>query len=376
MLYLTHVALLLLFGIKGAASRKTAETPEVIKARLGEALTLDCSYNCSSGFVRGYWKWEEEEAPACERCHWENKPNKSEDMCTLSLYTHNLTLQQTLYNYSCITEQSDDQDLPLKTERLISLQIQEVSMKVVIHTNAENNPVEVVSSHSIQVPVGAYLELKCLSTDKHCEGMWIKDQDQPDIRPPANSDPLLWEKITEEDGGSYTCHTKQLCTSQRITVEIGIIKDDDFGWTRALAAVAVSAVMMLMIMLIYLCYKRMCSLSDPEESSDAIYENTRTKNAMTVLKPIIQECETDHEVPYADIVISVRGSSIPELTGTHGTQAPRDHRLRWREEAAGGSRLQACRSADRLHVHPREVSRKLSTTSEYAIITYSTEALS
>lgn len=35
------------------------------------------------------------------------------------------------------------------------------------------------------------------------------------------------------------------------------------------------------------------------------------------------------------------------------------------------SHLQSSRSADRLHVpHPRDISRKMSTNSEYAVITY------
>lgn len=41
----------------------------------------------------------------------------------------------------------------------------------------------------------------------------------------------------------------------------------------------------------------------------------------------------------------------------------------WGDESR--SHLQASRSADRLHVpHPREVNRKMSTNSEYAVITY------
>ncbi|KAL7848708.1 hypothetical protein SRHO_G00203310 [Serrasalmus rhombeus] len=372
MLFLTQMALLLLSGIKDAVSSKTAETPELIKARLGEPLTLDCIYNCSSGFVRGHWKWEDK--PECGKsCVWYKKHIQGEDMCTVSLTTNNLTLEQTRYNYSCVSEKNDDQHLPLKTERLIALLIQDkttapvtphtvpsdVSMKVVMYRNEENDPVEVMSSHSIKVPVGTQLELKCLSTAKQCGGQWMKDQG---TLPKASAESLLqWDKITEEDGGSYTCYA-QLCTGQRITVSIEVIKDDEFVWIRLLAAITLSAAVMLLLLLIFLCYKRKHSLSDSEDPSAVIYENTRIKNEAMVPKPVVQDCQSDHEVPYADIVISVRGSSIPELTGLH-SQAPRDHRLRWREEGAGGSRLHACRSADRLHVHPRD--QRLTTTGSF-----------
>ncbi|XP_053503219.1 uncharacterized protein LOC128621458 [Ictalurus furcatus] len=388
LLFLLHVALLLHFGIKDAACGKTTETPEVIKATLGEQLTLDCTYNCSSGFIRGSWKWED--TPTCATCLWHTiEKNMSEDICIVSLRTLNLTLEQTLYNYSCFSVKSDHQDLPQNLERLISLQIpdktalpvvppkvtQDVAMKVAIYQN--ENELNLLdrgqSSHSIQLAVGDQLKLECLSTNQHCKGQWMRDD--ANVTEIISGTLVEWSRITEEDEGIYTCHTNQHCTSQKITIVIDVIKNDEIVWIRPLAAIALSVAAALLFLLIYICYrKRGKNLMDAEDSSAVIYENTRSKNDGTIHKPIVQDCQSDHEVPYADIVISVRNSSIPELTGLHG-QTPRDNRLRWREEATGASHLQACRSADRLHVHPREVSRKLSTTSEYAIITYSTDAL-
>lgn len=119
------------------------------------------------------------------------------------------------------------------------------------------------------------------------------------------------------------------------------------------------------------------------------------------------DSQSDHEVPYADIVISVRGSSNPDISDTL-TQTSKNQRpvtkyiinkynflgiffqqvcliawdlmsdcecvlQRWRDETRAGL-LHA--SADRLHIRSKEVTRKLSTTSEYAVITYSCEALS
>ncbi|XP_027029795.1 uncharacterized protein LOC113660468 isoform X2 [Tachysurus fulvidraco] len=381
-LFLPHVGLLLLhFGIKDAACRRTNKIPDVIKARLGEPLTLDCIYNCSSGFIRGSWEFEK--TPECGTCLWSvREKNTSEDMCIVSFKTLNLTLEQTQYNYSCYSMKTDYKGMPRMLERLVSLQIQDttsgpvippkvaLSIEVEIYQNQKKLN---LSSYSIQVPVGDKLNLECLSTNHLCESQWMRDDANltDDI-----SGPLIeWNEITEDDEGTYICHTKQLCTSQRISVVVDVIKKDEFEWIRPLAAGALCVAVMLLFLLIYLCYKkRGKDMLDAEDSTTVIYENTRSKNEGMIHRPIVQDSQSDHEVPYADIVISVRGSSIPELTGPHG-QTPRDHRLRWREEATGVSHLQVCRSADRLHVHPREVSRKLSTTSEYAVITYATDAL-
>ncbi|KAI5620810.1 hypothetical protein C0J50_19682 [Silurus asotus] len=301
----------------------------------------------------------------------------SEDLCNVNLQIPNLTLEQTLYNYSCFSVKNDHPDLPRTLERHISLQIQDVVMKVMIYQNQNelklNDLVKGLSSHSIRVPLGDKLKLECLSTSQQCDGQWMRND--ANLTEIAIAGMLVeWNNIAEEDEGTYTCYTNKRCTSQKISVVISVIKKDELEWIRPFAATTLSVAVILLVLLIYLCYKKSGNtLLDAEDSSDAIYEKL---NGVGERKGVADgvDCQSDHEVPYADIVISVRGSSIPELTGLHG-QTPRDHRLRWKEEATGVSHLQACRSADRLHVHPREVSRKLSTTSEYAVITYSTDAL-
>lgn len=94
---------------------------EIKNARLQEPFTLNCTYNCSSGFTRGDWKWEE--TPVCSKCHWDHKTFKLGDMCTVSLYTPHLIMEQTHYNYSCFSEESDKPGIPRKTELLIMLQV-------------------------------------------------------------------------------------------------------------------------------------------------------------------------------------------------------------------------------------------------------------
>lgn len=114
-----------------AVSRDTTTRPEVVTATLGEPVSFDCTYNCSAGFVRGEWKWED--TTRCSACQWlsNHHKNKSEDMCTVNLYTANLTLEQTHYNYTCVSVMNDQPDLPHKIERIISLRVQ--GMKLHLH---------------------------------------------------------------------------------------------------------------------------------------------------------------------------------------------------------------------------------------------------
>ncbi|TMS07006.1 hypothetical protein E3U43_011099 [Larimichthys crocea] len=93
-----------------------------------------------------------------------------------------------------------------------------------------------------------------------------------------------------------------------------------------------------------------------------------TQSERVTLRIPTPDNESDTEVPYADIMITVRGVSTPELTQVCYL-TPGDQKERWGDESR--SHLQASRSADRLHVlQAREVSRKMSTNSEYAVITY------
>ncbi len=94
---------------------------EIKNARLQEPFTLNCTYNCSSGFTRGYWTWEN--TPPCSKCQWKHERSNLRDMCTVSLYTSYLVMEQTHYNYSCHVEESDRPGLPRKTELLVTLQV-------------------------------------------------------------------------------------------------------------------------------------------------------------------------------------------------------------------------------------------------------------
>lgn len=104
--------------------------------------------------------------------------------------------------------------------------VSDVAMKVVIYQNQNElnlDPfIKGLSSYSIQVPVGDKVQLECLSTHQLCEGQWMRDD--------ANVSEIITgtlvglDEITEEDEGTYTCQTQQLCTSQKISVVIDVIK--------------------------------------------------------------------------------------------------------------------------------------------------------
>lgn len=148
------------------------------------------------------------------------------------------------------------------------------------------------------------------------------------------------------------------------------------GLVKVLAAVAVATVLVLLSYLGLLGCRRRCAAGS-EKTPAVRHDRSGMDKDYACVTFTSTDCQSDHEVAYADIMISVRGVSTPELRGLVGSMGAQggchdNLRAKWKEDS---SPLQhAFRSADRLHVQPREVSRKLSSTSEYAVITYSTDA--
>ncbi|XP_042627077.1 uncharacterized protein LOC109093311 [Cyprinus carpio] len=375
-MFLIPVILLLQLGFQDAMSAGIQR--EIQNARLQQPFTLNCTYNCSSGFTRGTWTWEA--TPACSKCHWDQKNSKLGDVCTVSLHIPHLIMEQTRYNYSCFSEESDRPGLPRKLELLVTLQVHaesegqvtppeaDPSLRVKLYRGQTDSDEVFTSFSTIEVMAGTSAKLHCFAPDNnHCEVQWVRENSTLPLT--KISDTIVqWSEIKAEDNGRYRCHTKGTCTDQAITVEIEVITSDGFAWAKVFAAFAVSAVVILTAHLVYLCYRKGCKIMD---SANIAHERVTSRSAVAI-KPIAQDSQSDHEVPYADIVISVRGSSNPDLPDTFN-QTSKNQRPRWRDEARAGL-LHA--SADRLHIHSKEVTRKLSTTSEYAVITYSCEALS
>ncbi|XP_038549933.1 uncharacterized protein LOC119883382 [Micropterus salmoides] len=275
---------------------------DFVTVALGESLTLNCTYNCSAGFVRGCWSKSSDNSG----CH--GRINS----CTTSLHLLNVSTEDLTTNYTCYTQHTDDTQLPQKIERIVLLKLQ-------VQTSAPN------------CTINPKTETKNAS---------------PSPKPKDSS------------GGEFT----------------GI---------KVLATVTLAVAIVLAALAVYLCLNRsrqswnckgepVVSRSGSPPPLQAVLSPVKgslsTQSERVILRIPTPDNESDTEVPYADIMITVRGVSTPELTQL-SYLAPGDQKEWWGDESR--SHLQASRSADRLHVpHPREVNRKMSTNSEYAVITY------
>ncbi|XP_054459966.1 uncharacterized protein LOC129095517 [Anoplopoma fimbria] len=273
----------------------------VLAVALGDSLTLNCTFNCSTGFVRGCWS-EASDNSGCLGTYTKSS------LCITSLHLSNVSTED-IKNYTCYTLATDQPQLPQKTERLVILQLQ-------AQTSVPN---------------------------------WT-------TIPKTGIKSSLPAKPKDSGEGEFT----------------GI---------KVLATVTVAVATVLAALAVYLCLswnrrsrndkgETVVSRSGsplPRHAAPSPVKGSQSTQSERVRIPT-PDNESDTEVPYADIMITVRGISTPELTQV-GYLAPGDQKEWWGDESR--SHLKASRSADRLHVpQPREISRKMSTNSEYAVITY------
>lgn len=280
---------------------------DVVLVELGDSLILNCTYNCSSGFVHGYWLKEDKESVP------ENRENNQE-MCTVFLQLQNVS-RKDLKKYHCYSEIHDSNPIVKKTELVVQLQLR---------------------------------------------------------------DPLCCKSHTS----TRTIETTNLSLPAEPKDTTG--KPGMNDGMKVLAAVTITVALVLAALAVYLCLTRSrqgCNGKDQQppvnmpKSSKASGKTvplskgpTPKQSERVTLRLPTPETEGDPEVPYADIVISVRGASTPDLSQALYLNSA-DRNEWW--TAKPGPHLQAARSADMLHVpHPREVSRKMSTNSEYAVIMY------
>ncbi|XP_034459824.1 uncharacterized protein LOC117772638 [Hippoglossus hippoglossus] len=300
-----HFTLLLFWLTQDFVSCVNMKTPtEFLAVVLGDTLTLNCTYNCSNGFVRGCW------SGASDNSHCPGTLSKS-SFCTISLSLSNVSAEDLNKSYTCYTQDTEDPQLRQKTERVVLLQLE----------------VQTSAPHWTVTP----------KTDSKNGSLPAKPKDS--------------------NGGEFT----------------GI---------KVLVTVTVAVAMILAALAAYLCVNQIRqSWNDkgepvvsrsgstlPLHAVSPVMGSMSTQNERVALRIPTPDDESDTEVPYADIMITVRGVSTPELTQV-GYLTPGDQKEWWRGEPA--PHLQASRSADRLHVLlPREVSRQMSSSSEYAVITY------
>ncbi|XP_074496699.1 uncharacterized protein LOC141770751 [Sebastes fasciatus] len=273
---------------------------EFVAVVLGDPLTLNCTYNCPTGFVRGCWKKSKSRV-----CH--GTESKS-SLCTITFHLSNVSTEDLEKKYTCYTHNTEDPGLAKNIERIVLLQLQ-------AQESAPNSTVTPETGTK-----NASLE--------------------------------------DSNGGEYP----------------GI---------KVLATVTVAVATVLAALAVYLCLNRnRQSWNDKGESvvsksgsplplhavPSPVKGSLSAQSERVTLRIPTPDNESDTEVPYADIMITVRGVSTPDLTPV-GYLTPGDQKEWWGDESR--CHLQASRSADRLHVpQPREVSRKMSTNSEYAVITY------
>lgn len=90
---------------------------DVLPVSLGDSIMLNCTYNCSSGFLRGCWSKVSDQS-GCDGVV------TKKDFCTVSLQLSNVTAEDFQKNYTCYTVSTDDVQLLQTTERIVFLQLQ------------------------------------------------------------------------------------------------------------------------------------------------------------------------------------------------------------------------------------------------------------
>ncbi|KAG9348560.1 hypothetical protein JZ751_002296 [Albula glossodonta] len=273
----------------------------------------------------------------------------------------------------------------------ITLEVKYLSLRVSYSSTMESTAEVLLPHHTIRTRVGAYLKLHChVESNPQTIGQWVRANVTPSKQNVGAGATLTMGKVKVEDAGSYSCVASLGYETRDFTVTVEVENPGEFSWLKVLAATTVLVATVLAAVAVYfsLSNRRRSNAHLPVTAGESgtLADGMRAEKhpvageSATIWEQVAvtftpADCQSDHEVPYADILISVRGSSTPELTHIpHPT--PREYRQqRWKDEGGPGALLQVSRSADRLHIHQMDVARKLSTSSEYAVIQYHSEPL-
>ncbi|MBN3300433.1 ROBO1 protein, partial [Amia calva] len=242
-----------------------------------------------------------------------------------------------------------------------------------------------VDSNTIITTEGSSLELGCQADGNPISSVrWEKqntDLSWQEIDTRAAE--LKWSEMQESNAGVYRCLASNQYGTANVTLTVLVEKPGEFIWLKVLAAAMVTTAVLCAVVALYFFFNSKRNRKDRpsiviSESVDFNETNSEDKDTETGDYAMIwrssasndntADCLTVNEVPYADILITVRGTSTPELR--HIPQLTIvDYGQDWRDEERTGQ-LQGAHSVDRLPVRQLEVTRQMSTSSEYAVINY------
>lgn len=89
--------------------------PTLLTVALGNSILLNCTYNCSSGFIRASWNEEPDSS---------KPPFRNGSVCVVSLLLNNVSTEDLGRNYTCHTKNTDDFNPLAKIQLVVSLQLQ------------------------------------------------------------------------------------------------------------------------------------------------------------------------------------------------------------------------------------------------------------
>ncbi|XP_039620123.1 uncharacterized protein LOC120535957 [Polypterus senegalus] len=275
---------------------------------------------------------------------------------------------------------------PLKTDLLLDVKYGPRLIRILHRTSSEANFQEIPSS-PVRVLANSYFELRCTAdSNPNSSIYWTSARGQGRIDQ-AHGRELSWTHIQEAQSNDYWCLAENALGNASKSITLVVLQPDGLSPLKLLTVVIVVITLILILLAIFFYVinnwkqtgephparsSSSAPVSQKEESStesaqyEVIYGNDLTSKAADADVP------NDYEIPYADIVISARDSGMLE-----DRRLPEFVVCAYAVQDEGTDVLNSAYqfadkdTKDRLQVGPLEVTRKLSTGSEYAVINYS-----
>lgn len=87
----------------------------LLTVALGSSIQLNCTFNCSNGFTQGYWENRQDSLAT---------PLRNGSVCVISLLLSSVSTKDLERNYTCRTENIEDENSLRKIQLVVSLQLQ------------------------------------------------------------------------------------------------------------------------------------------------------------------------------------------------------------------------------------------------------------